>query len=410
MKSKVLGEIALRLALEEISFRANSLFKPQGKVDSLKDEKNAKAGEILLNGLSQLRGSGLKILQNLALEEGLLPEPTLRKIESAFDQIEPLSGMVVRKILKIELGRPIEEVFSDFNDQAIAAASLGQVHEARMKSGEDVVLKVQYPHIARDIHQEIRLLKSVASQLSNDLIRRTIHEISDHILWEVDYLREAENLETFRKFWTAKGVLIPEVIRSASTERVLTQKRVRGHTLMELERRGKPISSSIFRATFDFFYTSLFDLKAVHFDPHPGNFMVTSEGGLAVVDFGAVKVGLPEPEVFLMKALVEPTLDQALVIEGYRALGAQIEAGGEAQFFQSVVIPYHENLMQIVQNPDCHFRQKRELIENLRKTILQQSSNPSLAQLSPELSTVHKANFSLFQMLARFGAQISTQL
>lgn len=410
MKGKIIGEMALRLALEEISFQANSLFMAKDRSASLRDEKNAKAGEILLNGLTQLRGSGLKILQNLALEEGLLPEPLVQKIEAAFDQVEPLSGMVVRKLIKVEFARPLEEIFDDFNDKAFAAASLGQVHEGRLKTGEEVVIKVQYPHIARDIQQEIGLLRTVAAQLKNDLIRRTINEISMQILWEVDYLREAENTEHFGEFWAQKNILIPRVIKNASTERVLTQTRVPGATLIDLERRGAPIPAGAFRKIFEFFFQSLFELKGVHFDPHPGNFMVTTDGSLAVVDFGAVKLDIPESEVNLMRELTKKDLDSSKVLEGYRTLGAQISNEEEASFLATVVYPYHKCLMEILHHQDCDFSQKRDAIKGLRRSLIEQSSNPALRLFSPELSTVHKASLSLFQMFSRLGAQISTQL
>lgn len=401
-RSKIFGEMALKLALEEIGYQTTKWFQTKDKVDAATLLKQERAGEILLDGLTQLKGSGLKLLQNLALADDLIPQPMLKKLEASFGQVDPISPAVIRKLVRHELGAPPETVFAAFNDTAFAAASLGQVHRAVLHSGQNVVVKIQYPHVAKDMRFEIDFLRRTASYIGHPLIQSAVLEVTEQLLAEIDYVNERSNAAVFRDFWFPRGVIIPCVYEEFSTTRILVQDEIQGSTFLDLLRSNSRPPRAILKLSFEFFFQSLFLLNSVHSDPHPGNFIVTNGGRLAVVDFGAAKTGLSAIEVGLMKLLLDRNLKDTDVLASYQALGASIAPDETLRFLAEVVRPYHSAIQKIIGESPSTFASKRDLIRDLRRSILSQSANPQMRHFSPQLSTVHKAMQNMFMMLARF--------
>ena len=409
-KAKVFGEMALRLALEEMGHQATKWFQSVEERATALEIKHERTGQVLLEGLSQLKGSGLKLLQNLALMDDLIPPPMLKKLEASFGAVSPLSPAVIRKLLRLELNTSPERVFRSFEEKAFAAASLGQVHRAKLLTGESVIVKIQYPHVARDLHMEIEILRKTASYLAQPLIQNAVQEVTEQLLTEVDYLQEARNSEIFRAYWTEKGILVPRVHKELSTSRLLVQDYAEGETLLAFLRTNTAPPTEALDSCFRFFFESLFQLQAIHADPHPGNFLVTTDRRLAVVDFGAAKLAIALPEINLLRCLLSTPLNESAVLLGYRSLGATIQEKEETDFLDEVVRPYHLAAGHILRPTPCALGEKREQIRELRRAIFRQSRNPKLQGFSTELSSVHKAMQNLLMMLARFNYVLTKQL
>ncbi len=205
---------------------------PGGKTFSQQREKNAakqrvnkESADILFQGLSLLKGTALKIAQQLSFEIDFFPEEIARELEKSYHQVPPLNRALIRKVVQNELGGPPEKIFSAFDSQAFAAASLGQVHRAQTHDGASLAVKIQYPGIDRTISGDIRMIKNMLRPTPEyHLYRSALDEIEARLLEEIDYETEAANLAFFRGNLNPAKVIIPEAV--LNTARVPSWRKV----------------------------------------------------------------------------------------------------------------------------------------------------------------------------------------
>jgi len=252
----------------------------------------------------------IKLGQMLGTRPDLVGKELAAELSKLQEQTPPDPPEVVRKTVERELGRPIEECFKEFEVTALASASIGQVHAARLKSGRRAVVKVQHPGIEGTIRRDLDILGFLADiaqrneGLSAYQPAALVREFSRTLLQELDFRRELRNLQVFRRnFADDPTVVFPKPKGELTTGRVLTMGRIQGHKLTdtaaiekleikrdELARRGaNAFVQMIFR---DGFY---------HADPHPGNFAVLPDGTIGLLDAGMV--GRIDPT--LRKQIVE---------------------------------------------------------------------------------------------------------
>jgi len=204
---------------------------------------------------------------------------------------------VVRRTIESELGRPAEEIFQEFDDQPLASASIGQVHQARLKSSEAVVVKVQHAGIERKIEVDLDVLAGMAQiaermpEFENYHPRSLAAEFRRVFRRELDFRRELQNMQQFaRDFATTPWVHIPRGYPKLSTSRVLTMEEVRGIRLAETERlqaAGYDLEE-IARRGANLYLEMIFGNGFYHADPHPGNALVMDGNVIAILDFGMV--------------------------------------------------------------------------------------------------------------------------
>jgi predicted unusual protein kinase regulating ubiquinone biosynthesis (AarF/ABC1/UbiB family) len=211
----------------------------------------------------------------------------------------PMHPTLMRAQFKAALGSYPEKLFRSFEDEPFAAASLGQVHGAVTKSGEDVVVKIQYPAMAEAIKSDFRALRAAgfAARLTGHLKESIIREVERGILEETDYVHEARNIEHFRKALAPLDfVRVPEVYRELSSDRVLTMSRVPGLRLQEFlnTNPSQELRDQLGAGLTRLFFFQLFRVQALHADPHPGNYLFSNDGTIGLVDFGCVKHLKPE--------------------------------------------------------------------------------------------------------------------
>jgi predicted unusual protein kinase regulating ubiquinone biosynthesis (AarF/ABC1/UbiB family) len=249
-----------------------------------------------VQALGEMKGAAMKLGQALSMEVDALP-PELRQIAARLQsEAPPIDAREIAAIIEAELGAPPERLFAEFDAKPLAAASLGQVHAARLEDGREVVLKVQYPGIAEALESDFANLSVLmrAGRLTSKLLDGSdyVEELRREISLETDYLLEAQRARAFRELLASEpDLLAPEPIAERSSSRVLCLTRVRGLTLQQFidsnpdaEARWR-VSEQLLRAVHGPFYAA----ARIHADPHPGNFLVTREGRLALLDFGCVK-------------------------------------------------------------------------------------------------------------------------
>jgi predicted unusual protein kinase regulating ubiquinone biosynthesis (AarF/ABC1/UbiB family) len=260
-----------------------------------------RAAERILETLGDLKGAALKLGQALAMDPDALP-PEARKIVAKLLSQAPqrMPYERVRQAIIEELGKPPEELYARFDQEPIAAASLGQVHSAKLPDslgGHEVVVKVQYPGVDKALEADMAnagtLVKGIA--LGGDSVdgRPYYEEIKASLLGELDYLSEAKQALRYRRAaQNYPELVVPEAILERSSKKVLTLTRLIGPSLMEVI-EAKPDEAERYRvgllmilAIWGPFYSA----RIVHADPHPGNFLVLPDGRLGVLDFGATRL------------------------------------------------------------------------------------------------------------------------
>ena len=255
-------------------------------------EMAEESAEVIFEGLCRLKGSALKLAQLLSLEFDLIPSEVRAKLERSYSMVPPMNRALTRKILVNALGRPPEEVFRSFETQAFAAASLGQVHRAVGRDGSDLAIKILYPGVDKTIRSDIQLARGLFKPFQDyELIRPVLSEIEARFLEETDYCQEAANIVLFREGLNLDRVRLPRLHPELSTRQVLGLSFLEGLTLNEWL-KGKPGQKerdSVAQTLYRIFTTGLYELRAIHADPNPGNYLVDRDGAVGLVDFGCVK-------------------------------------------------------------------------------------------------------------------------
>jgi len=242
--------------------------------------------------------TAVKLGQMLSMRPDLLPEPYLVELRRLTDRVAPFDTAEARRIIERELGRPIEQVFSEFPDAPLAAGSISQVYNALLKTGEPVVVKVKRPNAERIMTADLDVIETLAVPLLEwieDLRplrpRMLIAEFRRNIARELDFVAEASAMQKIgRSLADLDTVRVPAVHWDLTTSDVLTVERLRGVSLsdraaldaLSLDRR------LLARNLVEIYLHQFFKTGLFHADPHPGNLLVTEDGKIGLVDFGMV--------------------------------------------------------------------------------------------------------------------------
>ncbi len=252
--------------------------------------------EKLVETLGDLKGAAMKLGQVASMDPDLFPPEVRAVLARLQNEAPPMPFARVAAVLEEELGGSPDELFAEFSREPMAAASLGQVHRARLRDGRDVVVKIQYPGIDQALKSDIDNLGLVVKTmaLTHRALdgRRYFHELAEELSHELDYSREGRLAREFASASAAlPDVVVPEIVDERTSTRVLTMQHIPGQTLKTFLASQAPnaerlrVSGLLIRAIHGSFLVD----GTVHADPHPGNFMVMPDGRLGVLDFGSVK-------------------------------------------------------------------------------------------------------------------------
>ncbi len=267
-----------------------------GKTPQKVKHRTRERARWLRETLLELGPTFIKVGQLLSTRADVLPAESVEELSKLQDQVPPFPYEKTRQIIETELGKPIGEMFPYFETTPLAAASLGQVHRARLATGEDVVVKVQRPGLLKLFAIDLGILRKIAQYFTNhprygrgrDWLG--IYEECRRILYqEADYLNEGRNADTFRRnFRQDDRILAPRVYWRYSTKRVLTLEYLPGIKISDYDQlEAHNIDrKAIARLGAESYLQQLLHHGFFHADPHPGNLAVTPEGKLIFYDFG----------------------------------------------------------------------------------------------------------------------------
>ncbi len=388
--------------------------------DQLLQNHEEEIGKVLFKGLSQMRGTALKASQLLSLEADLLPEGIRNELSKSCYQVPPINKALVRKIFIQEFGQEASKLYQEFSGSAFAAASLGQVHKGKLPSGEEVAIKVQYPGVRESIDSDLKILSFVLSSLSlttnylprKDVISTTLDEIEICLKDEVDYQKEAKNTQWFKENLNVINIRIPEVYDDYTSSRILTTEFLSGHHIDEwlatnpTQRQRNFAGQTIFNA----FLYSAFELKALHADPHLGNYLFLDSGEVALLDFGCVKYlsdSFPTDIASLINAILRE--DQQSVFTSYKALDLFSEELSYDDYKESlypVLSPMQEWIASPYQSKIFDFSKLTSPI-TIEPNKHQQAVK-YLHGLQRDQMYFDRSYFGIYQLLKKMGAVVST--
>lgn len=233
----------------------------------------------------------------LSTRPDLVPPRYEAALASLQDAAAPLPYAAIEESVRRELGCPPEQAFASFSEAPIAAASIGQVHAARLHDGSDVVIKVRRPGVTEVVEVDLAILRLAAEVISSlsRTVRRIdpvgfVEEFGKTIRAELDYLAEGDNADRMRERLHALGVHVPRVVWPCTTRAVLTLERIHGTKIDDVHALcAAGVDRSKLARDFATAYLAMvFSFGFFHADPHPGNLFVEAGGRIALVDFGMV--------------------------------------------------------------------------------------------------------------------------
>jgi len=282
-----------------------------------------------------LQGLMIKIGQIIASRADLIPEEYIVVLSRLLDEVPPKPYRVMERVLVQELKRPVEEVFAEFDREPIAAASLAQVHKARLKDGRLVAVKIQYPGVREIVQTDlrsIRFLLSLATRLERGLnFAPIMDELSESIPKELDFVNEGCNAEAIAaNFAHRSDVIVPDIIWDYSTPRVLTMEFLDGIRIIDvagMEAADIDVQA-VAQLVIDVYCEQMFLHGIFHADPHPGNLFVQPGPNLVLLDFGQCR-RVPDWFRLGFARLAEAVLGghQSEVPDAFRALGFSTRDG-----------------------------------------------------------------------------------
>jgi predicted unusual protein kinase regulating ubiquinone biosynthesis (AarF/ABC1/UbiB family) len=290
---RVLGTLQAKIGAAYLFHWLRGWFKSADENKRLLAETHWRTAVRVLDSMSYLRGAVMKVGQTLANFPDIVPQQFVETLEQLHFDAPPMHWSLIEELVNRELGDDPDKVFASFEKKAFAAASLGQVHRARLQSGQEVVVKIQYPGIARTIREDIRnlLLFMTPARLSRDWdnTKDQLDDLRVRLERETDYTQEAAMQEKMRAlFREDDGIVVPRVIPELSTSRVLTMEYVPGvHLQPFLANHPSPELRNAFAGRILVaWYRMMYSGRVIYGDMHPGNFRFLDDGRLGVIDFG----------------------------------------------------------------------------------------------------------------------------
>lgn len=377
-----------------------------GRLAVAKGDKARVAGEALREQLDGMKGMAMKLGQIVSYLDVPLPDEAQRALEALQTGVVAMDWETTRALLETRLGSPLERHFSSIEPQPVAAASIGQVHRARLTDGDPVAVKVLYPHIRESFEADTRRLHRIAGLASLASAvdgHGIVGELGARLEEECDYVREARVQRRFREAWHRDGdVVIPRVIDGASAEGVLTTGWLDGRTLTQLIEQSSPAERDAAAMTLmQFTYRSLLTLAAIQADPHPGNQLFLGGARVGFLDFGCVRV-FDAAFITDVRALMSALIDgrrsdfDALVVElGFAPRPDRFDFDHHWEAERCAFTPFL--------SPVYHF--ERGFVRRAAAMNGPDSPNARHQALPPPWMWIYRLTFGLHSSLARMGAR-----
>jgi predicted unusual protein kinase regulating ubiquinone biosynthesis (AarF/ABC1/UbiB family) len=379
-RTATVATLAASEAVKQFGTRAANVTRDEDAAEEAMSRRQLETAKQIVAVLGTMKGAAMKLGQVMSfLDVGLVPEEHReefqRELAKLRDAAPTVSFKQMRRVIEDDLEEDIDEVFSEFDPEPIAAASIGQVYRARLAPDDrEVAVKVQYPGVASAVRADMqnldmimRLLKRMTPGLD---VKAVTAEIRERIEEELDYELEAQNQRSLARIFAGHPfIVVPEVITSLTRERVLVSDYVSGVGFEELKQRSQAERDHLGEIVFRFFLGCLYRHHQFSGDPHPGNFLRIDDGRVAFLDFGLFKrmdAAAVELELACQRAVVEEdaaTLHALLAESGFLPEPDRVDA---------------ENLLAFIRDAIWWYTSDREvqLTPEIATKVMIESSDP----------------------------------
>ncbi len=294
------GTMIVRRAIRRAILRVRMVFASRERKKQMDAKSRVKTAEEAAALMGNMKGVFMKLGQIVSFAHDALPDGAQQALAKLQKDAPPMDFALARGVVERELGGDLGRHFKSFDEVPLAAASIGQVHRARLHDGTEVVVKVQYPGVDAAIEADLGSIDRMGVMVS--MVNKAVDvpsllaELRARLIEELDYRREARNQELFRHLWAGHPMIrIPRVFSSHSRKRILTSEYVRGFTFYEFLQHADPRERRIASASIaDFVFDSMFVHLVYNGDPHPGNYLFHADGAVTFIDFGCVKRFAPD--------------------------------------------------------------------------------------------------------------------
>jgi predicted unusual protein kinase regulating ubiquinone biosynthesis (AarF/ABC1/UbiB family) len=353
-RTATVATLAASEAVKQFGTRAANVTRGEKASEAALAKRQLETAKQIVAVLGTMKGAAMKLGQVMSfLDVGLVPEEHRdefqRELAKLRDAAPTVSFKQMKRVIEDDLEEPIERVFASFDEEPIAAASIGQVYRATLQDdGREVAVKVQYPGVAGAVRADLqnldmimRLLKRMTPGLD---VKAIGEEIRERIGEELDYELEAQNQRSLARIFAGHPfIVVPDVISSFTRERVMVSEFVRGVGFEELKRRPQAERDRLGEIVFRFFLGCLYRHRQFSGDPHPGNFLLQDDGRVAFLDFGLFKrmeTGPVELELACQRAVVEgdaAALHDLLAKYGFLPDPARVDPDHLLAFIQDAI-------------------------------------------------------------------------
>lgn len=383
-----------------------------------REELNKDNAQDIYESLSELKGSALKVAQMLSMDKSILPKAYVDQFSKSQYNAPPLSGPLIIRTFSKYFGKTPDKIFDSFDIKSANAASIGQVHKAK-KDGKTFAVKIQYPGVAESISSDLKLVKPFAFRLlgmSEKELEVYMKEVEQKMLEETDYMLEVERSQKFAEACTSiQNISFPKYYPEYSSPRIITMDWVEGLHLKEFLATNptQEQRNVIGQALWDFYQYQQHTLRAMHADPHPGNFLVTPDGKLGVLDFGCIKE-LPNDfyEPYFQLILENTLQDKEKTLACFKAL-EMILPNDDAKAIDFYV-HWYTQLIQLFAEP--YMKEEFDFSDSayMHKLyefgeMISRMSEFKQARGVKHFIYVNRTNFGLYAILSELGARVRTK-
>jgi predicted unusual protein kinase regulating ubiquinone biosynthesis (AarF/ABC1/UbiB family) len=312
------GRLAAGQAIRQAGTHAANVTRSEAGRRVALERRHIEAAEQIVAALGTMKGAAMKVGQVMSfLDVGLVPEEYREEFQHKLAALRDAAPTVtfkdMRRVIEDELGEELGDVFAEFDQEPVAAASIGQVYRATLLDGRRVAVKVQYPRVAEAVRadmQNLGLILRLAKRIAPGIDPKAVGaEIRDRIEEELDYELEAQNQRSLARLYRGHPfIVVPGVVSSLSRERVLVSEFVEGVGFETLKGYPQEERDRIGEIMFRFYFGCLYRHGQFSGDPHPGNSLLMADGKMAFFDFGLFKrmpEGAVQLEIDVLRAVIE---------------------------------------------------------------------------------------------------------
>jgi len=280
-----------KVGVNYLKYYGNKITKEEDEARKILNEDNAAD---IYDSLKELKGSALKVAQMLSMEKNILPQAYVERFSLSQFSVPPLSGALVKKTFRKYFGKNPEDIFDEFTTESVNAASIGQVHRAK-KDGKNFAVKIQYPGVRESISSDLKMVKPIAMKMFNikkEGSESYFQEVENKLFEETDYNLELKrSQEISEKCSHLPNLQFPQYYPEFSCEKIISMDWMSGKHFSEFtrEKNSQDDLNKTGQTLWDFYMYQMHILKQVHADPHPGNFLISENKELLVIDFGCIK-------------------------------------------------------------------------------------------------------------------------